>query len=101
MRQTESTAELYDDELVPLAFLQEILQFPRSPGTHIPGPWVIDSISLYRDLRTGTQYIGTWASRDCKFENFLQPAPVDPEVPLGAAVGARKKELASHSLTFA
>ena len=36
---------------------------PRSPGTHIVGPWVIDSINLYRDLRTGTQYIGNWASR--------------------------------------
>ena len=30
---------------------------PRSPGTHIVGPWVIDSKKkLYRDLRTGTEY---------------------------------------------
>ena len=39
------------------------LAYPGSPGTHIVGPWVIDSISSYRDLRTGTQYIGNWASR--------------------------------------
>ena len=37
--------------------------YPRSPGTHIVGSWVIDSIILYRDPRTGTKYIGTWASR--------------------------------------
>ena len=36
---------------------------PRSPDTHIVGPWVIDSISSYRDHRTGTQYIGNWALR--------------------------------------
>ena len=36
----------------------------RSPGTHIVGPWVLDGIKLYRDLRTGTQYIGNWASRE-------------------------------------
>ena len=36
---------------------------PRSPGTHIVGPRVIDSINLYMDLRTGTQYVGNWASR--------------------------------------
>ena len=36
---------------------------PRSPGTHIVGPWVTDNIYLYRDVRTGTQYIGNWASR--------------------------------------
>ena len=30
------------------------------------GPWVIDSIHFYRDLRTGTQYIGNWASRESK-----------------------------------
>ena len=36
---------------------------PRSPGTHIVGPWVIDSIRVYRDLKTGTQYVGIWASR--------------------------------------
>ena len=35
---------------------------PGSPGTHVVGPWVPDSIKLYRDLRTGTQYIGNWAS---------------------------------------
>ena len=33
------------------------------PSTHIVGPWVINSTNLYRDLRTGTQYIGNWASR--------------------------------------
>ena len=32
--------------------------FFGSPGTHIVGPWVIDSINSYGDLRTGTQYIG-------------------------------------------
>ena len=37
--------------------------YPRSPGTHIVGPWVMDDTNLYRDLRTGTQYIGNWASR--------------------------------------
>ena len=37
--------------------------FPRSPGTRIVGPWVTDSIKLYRVLRTGTYYMGTWASR--------------------------------------
>ena len=36
--------------------------YPRSPGTHTVGPWVTDSIQIYRDLRTGTQYIGNWAS---------------------------------------
>ena len=36
---------------------------PRSPGTHIVGPWVIDRINLYRGTRIGTQYIGNWASR--------------------------------------
>ena len=41
-----------------------VIMVPRSPGTHIVGPWVIDSISSYRDLRTGTQYIGIWASRE-------------------------------------
>ena len=30
--------------------------YPRSPATHIVGPWVIDSLNLCRDLRTGTQY---------------------------------------------
>ena len=38
---------------------------PRSPGTHIVGPWVTDSIKVYRVLRTGTQHIGNWASRVC------------------------------------
>ena len=37
--------------------------FPRSPGTHIAGPWVVESTNLCRDLKTGTQYIGNWASR--------------------------------------
>ena len=37
---------------------------PRSPGTHVVGPWVIDTINLYRDLRAGTLYvISNWASR--------------------------------------
>ena len=36
---------------------------PRSPGTQIVRPWVIDSLNLYRDLKAGTQYIGNWASR--------------------------------------
>ena len=35
----------------------------RSQGTFIVGPWVIDRINSYRDLRTGTQYIGNRASR--------------------------------------
>ena len=39
------------------------MTYHRSPGTHIVGPWVIHIIHLYRDLRTGTQYIGNWASR--------------------------------------
>ena len=47
--------------------MQKFLNFkwciPTSPGTHIVGPWVTDNIKLYRDLRTGTQYIGNWASR--------------------------------------
>ena len=33
----------------------------------IVGSWVIGSISLYRDPRTGTQYIGNWASRSLGF----------------------------------
>ena len=40
-----------------------LFSYPRSPGTHTVGSWVVDSISLYRDPRTGTQYIGNWASR--------------------------------------
>ena len=39
--------------------------FPRSPGTHIVRPWVTGNIELCRDLRTGTQYKGSWASRVC------------------------------------
>ena len=35
----------------------------RSPGTHIIGSWVMDSILLYKEPRTGTQYMGNWASR--------------------------------------
>ena len=27
------------------------------------GPWIIDSVNSYRDLRTGNQHIGNWASR--------------------------------------
>ena len=41
----------------------------RRRGTHTVGSWVIGSIGLYRDPRTGTQYIGTWASRD-RHQNF-------------------------------
>ena len=41
------------------------MSFPGSPGTHMVGSWVIDSISLYRDPRTRTQYVGDWASRAC------------------------------------
>ena len=37
--------------------------FPRSQGTHIVGSWVIDSISIYRDPKTGTQHVRNWASR--------------------------------------
>ena len=40
------------------------LSYPRSSGTDIVGPWDIDSTKLYRDLRTGTQNMGIWASRD-------------------------------------
>ena len=43
---------------------------PRSPGTHIVGPWVIEIIHLYRDLRTGTQHIGNWASR-VKYNTYI------------------------------
>ena len=49
------------------------LRVPRSPGTYIVGPWVIDSIGLYRDPRTGTQYIGNWASRG--FRAFKKAVP--------------------------
>ena len=38
---------------------------------HIVGPWVTDSMKLYRGLRTGTQYIGNWASR--VFCYFFKP----------------------------
>ena len=34
---------------------------------HIVGPWVTDNIDLSRDLRTGTQYVGNWASRVSAF----------------------------------
>ena len=39
-------------------FLSRFTEFPRSPR-------VTDNMKLYRALRTGTQYIGNWASRDC------------------------------------
>ena len=39
-------------------------QGPRSPGTYIIGSWVMDSIGLYREPRTGPQDIGNWASRE-------------------------------------
>ena len=41
----------------------QTLNLTLCPGTHIVGSWVIDRKSLYRDPRTGTQYIGNWASR--------------------------------------
>ena len=44
--------------------MDESGSYPTSPGTHVVGPWVIDTKNLYRDLRTGTQYIGNWASKD-------------------------------------
>ena len=40
----------------------QALYTPRSPGTHIVGSWLVDSISSSRDPRTGTPYIGNWAS---------------------------------------
>ena len=55
------------------------IYIPRSPGTHVVGSWDIDSKNVYRDFRTGTQYVGNWASRVClgsaapetpKFEGF-------------------------------
>ena len=58
-------------ELALCAKTFRFLQYPRSPGTHIVGPWVTDSIKLYRVLRTGTQYIGNWASRGIDAENHL------------------------------
>ena len=46
-----------------VSYLRSVVQTKaRSPGTCI-GSWVIDSIGLYRDSRTGTQYVGNWASR--------------------------------------
>ena len=33
------------------------------------GPWVTDSIYLYRVLRTGAQYVGSWASRVITLNN--------------------------------
>ena len=47
--------------------------YPRSPGTHIVESWVIDSKSLYKDPRTGTQYIGNWASRDSQLDATGMP----------------------------
>ena len=58
---------------------------PRSPGTHMVGPWVIDSINLYRDLRTGTQYIGNWACRVTKINRsslVLQNMFEDQSIPM-------------------
>ena len=48
---------------------------PRSPGIHIVGSWVIHSISLYREPRTGTQYTGNWASRVMLFMATTQKRP--------------------------
>ena len=48
---------------------------PRSPGTHIVCSWVIDSISLYRDPMTGTQYLGNWASRVSSKVGSRSPRP--------------------------
>ena len=45
-----------------------VIGYPRSPGTQIVGPWAIDSINSHRDLRTGTQYVDNWASRDRETE---------------------------------
>ena len=61
--------------------------YPRSPGTHIVGPWAIDSINSYRDLRTGTQYIGNWASRvKVKTHDFsCVPFKIHFRVPPGKA----------------
>ena len=51
------------DLQVELVCPEGVQMYPRSPGTHIVGPWVTDNLKIYRDLSTGTQYIGNWASR--------------------------------------
>ena len=38
-----------EDGLQVLKLEDNALITPRSPGTHIVGPWVIDGINLYRD----------------------------------------------------
>ena len=50
-------------KLALTAWESVLLAFHTNPSTHIAGPWVIDNIDLYRDLRTGTQHLGIWASR--------------------------------------
>ena len=61
------------------------------------GPWVADSIRLYRVLRTGIQYIGNWASRvgtsmfhgnphvdscePCRHPTSTSPSKRDPRLP--------------------
>ena len=59
---------------------------PRSPGTHIVGPWVTDSFKFSRVLRTGTQYIGNWAFRAC-FRVYQRQRPRI------SASGARPKKI--------
>ena len=46
---------------------------PRSPGTHTVGSRGIGSITLHRDPRTGTQYIGNWASRVSRQNHGAKP----------------------------
>ena len=86
------------------------IYIPRSPGTHIVGPWVIDSINVYKDLRTGTQYIGNWASRvymysiSCWTEGLKGyelkcPGASESEVPLRAPLSVNPKPLKSKRNT--
>ena len=43
--------------------MEVVQRIPRIQGTLTIGSWVMDSIGLYTEPRTGTQYIGNWASR--------------------------------------
>ena len=88
MQSVQPRSMLYVRALVTLEARVPIWRFPKIGGTHlgvtimrtivfwglywvllilgnyhIVGPWVRDSINLCRDLRTGTQYVGNWASR--------------------------------------
>ena len=54
---------IMEKKMETMVLVSTVAVYPRSPGTHIVGSWVIDSISSYRDPRTETQYIGNWASR--------------------------------------